>query len=89
MLRGALSTLMLLFLAPQPSLQGNSMLPQELLPVPAPPPESSGLTLTHESQGIAMRIVGLQLISAQMRKLQGKPVGEKLTAPSFERSLDA
>ena len=36
-----------------------------------------------------MRIVGLQLISAQMTKLQGELVGEKLTAPPFERSLDA
>ena len=89
MLSGALATLVPLFLALQPSLQGNSMPHQELLPVPAPLPESSGLMLTHESQGIGMRIVGLQLISAQTRKLKGEPVGEKLTVPSFERSLDA
>ena len=48
--RGLLTTVLILKWSSvvSRSIQGNSMPPQELLTVPAPLPESSGLTLTHE-----------------------------------------
>merc|ERR1719506_3445932 len=62
---------------------------QQGQPVATPLTEGRVLSLTDESQGIAVLLVRMQLLPREVGELQRESVHEKLTATSMELTLDA